>query len=114
MDMEGPEARRAAILPAIVRMRGGVGTIDVLSGSVSWSPLPFRYDRSRTPEGFEHGYEMANGGRYHYVRGGKGEAVILLHGWPTTWYLWHKMMFDLAEAGYDVSAVDSAGGAPPA
>jgi pimeloyl-ACP methyl ester carboxylesterase len=33
----------------------------------------------------------------HYVMGGKGEAVVLLHGWPQTWFEWRRVMPALAE-----------------
>ena len=72
-------------------------------------PAPAQVVPEGTPEGFEHGYETANGVRQHYVRGGEGEPVVLLHGWPTTWYLWHEVMPKLAEAGYEVVAVDTRG-----
>src|SRR5690242_15939395 len=57
---------------------------------------------------FSHGFAEANGIRLHYVVGGPqdGEMVILLHGWPQTWYTWRWVMPALAAAGYRVVAVD--------
>jgi pimeloyl-ACP methyl ester carboxylesterase len=26
--------------------------------------------------------------RLHYVMAGRGEPVVLLHGWPQIWYAW--------------------------
>ena len=26
----------------------------------------------------------------HYVTSGQGPAVVLLHGWPQTWYEWRS------------------------
>jgi pimeloyl-ACP methyl ester carboxylesterase len=40
--------------------------------------------------------------------GGKGEPVVLLHGWPETWYAWHKVMPALAK-NYTVIAPDLRG-----
>ncbi len=34
--------------------------------------------------------------RLHYVTVGKGPAVVLLHGWPQTWYMWRDVMPGLA------------------
>ena len=28
----------------------------------------------------------------HYVTAGKGEPVVLLHGWPQTWFMWRDVM----------------------
>ena len=33
----------------------------------------------------------------HYVIGGHGDPLVLLHGWPETWYEWHKVMPALAK-----------------
>jgi pimeloyl-ACP methyl ester carboxylesterase len=37
-----------------------------------------------------------NGIHLHYVKLGEGPLLILLHGWPETWYEWHKVMPALA------------------
>jgi pimeloyl-ACP methyl ester carboxylesterase len=52
----------------------------------------------------------------NYVRGGRGDTLVLLHGYPQTWYMWRKVLPALA-AHYTVIAPDlrGAGGstAPP-
>jgi pimeloyl-ACP methyl ester carboxylesterase len=57
---------------------------------------------------FTHRTAEVNGVRLHYVIGGKGEPVVLLHGWPKTWYKWRKVMPALAER-YTVIAPDLPG-----
>jgi pimeloyl-ACP methyl ester carboxylesterase len=42
------------------------------------------------------------------VRRGRGEAVVLLHGWPGFWYDWRRVVFPLSE-GADVIAPDFRG-----
>ncbi|MGA5042244.1 alpha/beta fold hydrolase [Streptomyces capoamus] len=59
-------------------------------------------------EGFEHHYADVNGTRLHYVTGGEGEPLVLLPGWPQTWWQFHKIMPALA-ARYRVIAVDVRG-----
>jgi pimeloyl-ACP methyl ester carboxylesterase len=44
----------------------------------------------------------------HYVRGGTGPAVILLHGFPEDWYAYHRVMPLLAKH-FTVVAVDLRG-----
>jgi alpha/beta hydrolase fold len=39
---------------------------------------------------------IVNGARIHYVTGGSGPALFLLHGFPQDWYAWHKVMPQLA------------------
>lgn len=41
-------------------------------------------------------YATVNNVRLHYVIGGKGNPVVLLHGWPETWFEWHMIMPSLA------------------
>ena len=59
--------------------------------------------------GFRHAYADVNGTRLHYVIGGNGPAVVLLHGWPYTWAVWRKLLPLLAEAGYTAIAPDLRG-----
>jgi hypothetical protein len=35
---------------------------------------------------FSHHLESFNGIQMHYVIGGQGDPVVLLHGWPQSWY----------------------------
>jgi pimeloyl-ACP methyl ester carboxylesterase len=49
-----------------------------------------------------------NGTTLHYVRGGTGPSVILLHGFPEDWYAYHKVMPRLAKQ-FTVVAVDLRG-----
>jgi pimeloyl-ACP methyl ester carboxylesterase len=44
----------------------------------------------------------------HYVIGGHGPALVLLHGWPETWYTWAAVMPTLART-HTVVAVDLRG-----
>ena len=62
----------------------------------------------RTLPGFRNGYADVNGVRIHYVAGGSGSAVVLLPGWPETWWAWHKIMPQLAQR-HRVIAVDLRG-----
>ncbi|MGO4272299.1 alpha/beta fold hydrolase [Paenibacillus sp. TAF58] len=58
--------------------------------------------------GFKNGYVEVNGIRMHYVEGGKGEPLILLPGWPQTWWSYHKIMPALAKR-FRVITVDLRG-----
>ena len=57
---------------------------------------------------FSHNTASVNGIQLHYVMGGQGDPVVLLHGWPETWYAWHKVMPALAK-NYTVIAPDLRG-----
>ena len=57
---------------------------------------------------FSHHMASVNGIQLHYVIGGHGDPIVLLHGWPETWYAWHKVMPALAK-NYTVIAPDLRG-----
>src|SRR5262245_23296182 len=48
------------------------------------------------------------GVRLHAVVGGDGPPLLLVHGWPQTWYAWRMVMPALAE-DFEVIAVDQRG-----
>ena len=58
--------------------------------------------------GFVSGTAQANRTTLHYVRGGTGPAIVLLHGFPEDWYEYHQVMPLLAKH-FTVVAVDLRG-----
>jgi pimeloyl-ACP methyl ester carboxylesterase len=46
---------------------------------------------------FSHHYANLKDVRLHYVTLGQGKPVVLLHGWPQTWYEWRLVMPLLAD-----------------
>jgi pimeloyl-ACP methyl ester carboxylesterase len=39
-----------------------------------------------------HRRAVANGIKQHHVETGEGPPVLLLHGFPETWYAWHRQI----------------------
>jgi pimeloyl-ACP methyl ester carboxylesterase len=58
---------------------------------------------------FRHGTALVDGVRLHYVEGGSGKPLLLIPGWPQSWYAWRFVMPRLVAAGYRVIAVDPRG-----
>ncbi len=60
--------------------------------------------------GFNHCFETVDGVRLHYVTGGKadGDVIVLLAGFPESWFAWRKVMPLLAPA-YRLIAPDMPG-----
>lgn len=58
--------------------------------------------------GFTNGNKTVNGINIHYVEGGQGQPLVLIPGWPETWWAFHQMMPLLAEK-YHVIVVDMRG-----
>ena len=57
---------------------------------------------------FRHRVQGLWGRRLHYMIGGQGDPLLLVAGWPQSWYAWRKVMPTLA-ASYTVVAVDLPG-----
>jgi pimeloyl-ACP methyl ester carboxylesterase len=73
-------------------------------GSVSGAPnLPAGFTDTFTSRYIDTG-EL----RLHAVIGGEGPPVLLVHGWPETWYAWRLLMPALAR-DFTVVAVDQRG-----
>jgi pimeloyl-ACP methyl ester carboxylesterase len=56
-----------------------------------------------------HRMHRANGVLLHYVTAGKGDAVILLHGFAQTWYEWKRSVIPALAQKYFVIAPDMRG-----
>jgi pimeloyl-ACP methyl ester carboxylesterase len=64
---------------------------------------------SPTLAGFTQGHVAVFGDNsIHYVTGGQGPVLVLLHGWPITWWEFHTIMPTLAKS-YKVIAFDEPG-----
>jgi pimeloyl-ACP methyl ester carboxylesterase len=73
-------------------------------GSVAGAPnLPAGFADTFTSR-----YVDAGGLRQHAVVGGDGPPLLLVHGWPQTWYQWRLLMPALAR-DFRVVAVDQRG-----
>jgi pimeloyl-ACP methyl ester carboxylesterase len=82
----------------------GVTTVSALA-----QELKARSDDGDLGAGFRSEYADVNGVRLHYVEGGRGpRVVVLIPGWPQTWYAWRKIMPTLATT-HRVIAVDTRG-----
>ena len=73
-------------------------------GSVSGAPdLPAGF-----ADTFASRYVDTGDVRLHAVIGGDGPPLLLIHGWPQTWYAWRLVMPALAR-DFEVIAVDQRG-----
>ncbi|GCD35435.1 epoxide hydrolase [Streptomyces chrestomyceticus JCM 4735] len=58
---------------------------------------------------FRHRTVEAPAGRLHLVEQGTGPLVLLVHGFPESWYSWRRQLPALAAAGYRAVAIDVRG-----
>ncbi|WP_406466860.1 alpha/beta hydrolase [Streptomyces hirsutus] len=98
-------------LTAVTASRGGAPQPQATSiptpeglGSVGQAPhLPAGFTKTFTSR-----FVQASGIRQHVVVGGEGPPLLLIHGWPETWYAWRLVMPALAKH-FTVVAADQRG-----
>ena len=66
------------------------------------------FDKATFAATFTHHTVHIDDSIMHYVSGGSGNPVVLLHGWPETWYAWHRVM-PMLVGNYTVVAPDLPG-----
>lgn len=64
---------------------------------------------TQQPPGPVHRTVPVQGGRIHCVEQGSGPLVLLVHGFPESWYSWRHQLPVIAAAGYRAVAVDVRG-----
>jgi pimeloyl-ACP methyl ester carboxylesterase len=57
----------------------------------------------------QHREIQTNGIRTHLAEAGSGPLVVLLHGFPESWYSWRHQLTSLANAGFHAVAPDQRG-----
>ncbi|WP_328519782.1 alpha/beta fold hydrolase [Kribbella sp. NBC_00359] len=92
-----------AVLAAASTSGRAVGAVDRPQKPMDDELLAGRLDGD-----FHSHFARVNGVRLHYVAGGKGEPLVLVPGWPATWWSYHKVMPLLARH-YRVIVVDIRG-----
>jgi len=63
----------------------------------------------RSADQIEHHVAKINGTRFHYVTAGTGDPVLLLPGWPESWFAWRKVVPLLVGAGRRAVVLDPRG-----
>lgn len=72
--------------------------------SADKQPSPMKNDSTAAtvepaspPPGFKHAYAKINGINVHYVTGGSGEPLVLLHGFGQNWFMWNRLLPGLSK-----------------
>lgn len=91
-----PMQRRAFLLGASALAAGATAPVSPATGETS-APAAADVDAGAPPpKGGQSLYALVNGVKLHYVRVGAGPNIVLLHGWPQTWFAWRNTMARLS------------------
>jgi pimeloyl-ACP methyl ester carboxylesterase len=101
LTLAAAAAAGAAVAPSV----GVAGWADPTGGSTGPADSTLA---GSLPGGFRSERAQVNGTVLHYVAGGRGAPLVLLPGWPQTWWTYHRIMPALARR-YRVIAVDLRG-----
>jgi pimeloyl-ACP methyl ester carboxylesterase len=80
---------------------------DVIKTSAADTLPPF--EPATLGSHFRHATATIKGVRLHFVEGGSGVPILLLPGWPQSWYAWRYVMQLLVAGGRRVIALDPRG-----
>ncbi|MGK3944890.1 alpha/beta hydrolase [Streptomyces caeruleatus] len=99
MSFRLPGSRR--LVAAVFALAVGLGAITV-TAAASDNPAPSSGEQrqpsgEQLPAGFSRHKTRVAGTGINYVIGGHGPTLVLIHGYPQTWYEWHGIMPALAE-----------------
>jgi pimeloyl-ACP methyl ester carboxylesterase len=108
MDIESTERRELMLGAAHAAIWGATLTATGFPAAAA-TPILLGADISaRLPKGGSSQFADINGIRTHYVTAGTGPVVVLLHGWPQTWFAWHGTIERLSQS-FTVIAPDLRG-----
>jgi len=114
--MRFPLPGNRRLLGVALAVTVAVGATTITAAATPAAPASASSAGEKMPAGFSEHKTRAAGIGLHYVIGGHGPTLLLIHGYPQTWYEWHGIMPALAKH-YTVIAPDLPGAgqsdAPP-
>jgi len=77
--------------------RSFLASLAILGATLLLAASPLFAASGTAPAGFTERFTEVNGVRLHYLIGGKGSPVVLLHGYAQTGHMWRPLMQPLAK-----------------
>jgi pimeloyl-ACP methyl ester carboxylesterase len=97
------------VLPGLALAAGAVfGAAWRVASAPADPELEAKADAIARSGPWRHNFATVNGVRLHYAELGEGPLVVLLHGFPECWYMWHNILPRLGTR-FHVVALDMRG-----
>jgi len=77
--------------------RAFIASLIILGAALMLVSSPVLAAAQKVPAGFSERYATVNGVRLHYLIGGTGSPVVLLHGYAQTGHMWRPLMQPLSK-----------------
>ena len=78
----------------MAEINSGSDTTKVATTKPAEASLP---KPANPPSNFQHRTTNVNGINIHYVMGGSGEPLLLLHGFGQNWFMWNRLLPELSK-----------------
>jgi pimeloyl-ACP methyl ester carboxylesterase len=76
---------------------GGVKAPVAATADTTAAPAIDKTQPANPPSNFKHQMANVNGVNIHYVIGGTGEPLLLIHGFGQNWYMWNRLLPELSK-----------------
>ena len=80
-----------------ILFKASTAALVIVTGLLLLMASPLQATAGPVPAGFAERFATVNGVRLHYLIGGKGDPVVLVHGYAETSYMWRPIMKPLAQ-----------------
>ncbi len=87
----------AILLPVLISCNNNSSTTQKNTDTMSTASSSSTIKPASPPSNFKSLMANVNGINIHYVIGGTGEPLLLIHGFGQNWYMWNRLLPELSK-----------------
>jgi pimeloyl-ACP methyl ester carboxylesterase len=85
------------LVTTLISCNNNATTSPVNSDTTSAAATPINITPASPPSNFKSLVANANGIHIHYITGGTGEPLLLIHGFGQNWFMWNRLLPELSK-----------------